>query len=72
MEKAEAAKVLLGYSGGRLPGRSLKEKDREEEKLKRKIQRRREVEEGRGKRDIRQDIAQEVVAGIKGKGKCAR
>ena len=50
-------KVLLGYSGGRLPGRSVKEKGREEGK----------VDEGSGEREMRQEIAQEVVAGIKEK-----
>ena len=48
-------KVLLGYSGGRLPGRSIKEKGREEGDLDE------DSEEGQ----IRNEIAQEVVAGIK-------
>ena len=48
MERAEA---------GRLPGRSVKEKGREEGK----------VDEGSGEREMRQEIAQEVVAGIKEK-----
>ena len=50
-------KVLPGYSGGRLPGRSTKEKGREEG----------EVDEDSGERRIRIEIAQEVVAGIKEK-----
>ena len=50
-------KVLPGYSGGRLPGRSTKEKGREEG----------EVDEGGGERRIRSQIAHEVVAGIKEK-----
>ena len=49
-------KVLLGYSGGRLPGRSSKEAGREEEEEKKN-----------GERRIRNEIAQEVVAGIKEK-----
>ena len=50
-------KVLPGYSGGRLPGRSIKEKDREEG----------ELDEDSEKTKIRNEIAQEVVAGIKEK-----
>ena len=50
-------KVLPGYSGGKLPGRSTEEKGREEG----------EVDEGSGERKIRLAIAQEVVAGIKEK-----
>ena len=50
-------KVLSGYSGGRLPGRSTKEKGREEEK----------PDEGREERQIRSEIAKEVVAGMKEK-----
>ena len=48
-------KVLPGCSGGRLPGRSAKERGREEEE---------EGEKSRG-RKVRYEIAQEVVAGIK-------
>ena len=50
-------KVLPGYSGGRLPGRSTKEKGREEG----------EVDEDGEERRIRGQIVQEVVAGIKEK-----
>ena len=50
-------KVLLGYRGGRLPGRSTKEKGREEG----------DVDENSEERQIRNEIAQEVVAGIKEK-----
>ena len=50
-------KVLPGYSGGRLPGGSVKEKGREEGV----------VDEGSGEWKIRQEIAQEVVVGIKEK-----
>ena len=50
-------KVLPGCSGGRLPGRSVKAKGSEEG----------EVDEGSGERTNRQDIAQEVVAGVKEK-----
>ena len=49
-------KVLPGYSGGRLPGRSTKEKGREEG----------EVDEVSGERRIRSQIDQKVVVGIKG------
>ena len=49
-------KVLLGYSGGRLPGRNIKEKGREEE----------EDKDGEERR-MRGQIVQEVVAGIKEK-----
>ena len=52
-------KALLGYSGGRLPGRSTK--DREEG----------ELHEDSEESKIRNEIAQEVVAGIKGEGKHA-
>ena len=48
-------KVLPGYSGGRLPGRSTKEKGRDEG----------EADEGREERHISSEIAQEVVASIK-------
>ena len=48
------AKALPGYSGGRLPGRSSEEKGREEEK----------EEEDRRERQVRNEIAQEVFAGI--------
>ena len=44
-------KVLRGYSGGRLPGRSTKEAGREEE----------EEKDENGDRRIRNEIAQEVV-----------
>ena len=47
--------MLSGYSGGKLPGRSTKEKGREEG----------EADEDSGERRIRSQIAQEVVAGIK-------
>ena len=50
-------KVLLGYSGGRLPGRNTKEKGREEGKVD---------EDGEKRKDPGQ-IVQEVVAGIKEK-----
>ena len=50
-------KALPGYSGGTLPGRSTKEKGREEGK----------VDEDSGERRIRNEIAQEVVASIKEK-----
>ena len=49
--------VLPGYSGERLPGRSTKEKGREEG----------EVDEDGEERRIRGQIVQEVVAGIKKK-----
>ena len=45
------------YSGGRLPGRSAKEKGREEE----------EEDENSKEKKVRNEIAQEVVAGIKEK-----
>ena len=50
-------KVLPGYSGGRLQGRSTKETGKEEG----------EVNEDGGERRIRTHIGQEVVAGIKEK-----
>ena len=50
-------KVLPGYSGGKLPGRSTKEKGREEG----------EVNEDGEDRRIMGQIVQEVVAGIKEK-----
>ena len=50
-------KVLPGYSGERLPGRSTEEKGKEEG----------EPDEGREERTIRNEIDQEVVAGIKEK-----
>ena len=50
-------KVLPGYSGGMLPGRSTKEKGRERGKV---------AEDGEERR-IRVNIVQEVVAGIKEK-----
>ena len=50
-------KVLPGYSGGRLPGRSTKVKGREEG----------EEDEDSGVRRIRKEIAHEVVTGIKEK-----
>ena len=52
-------KVLPGYSGGRLPGRSTKEAGREEEK----------AEEECRERHVRNEIVQEVVAGIGNKAK---
>ena len=48
-------KVLPGYSGGRLPGRSTKEKGREEGV----------VDEDGEEREVRSQIAQKVVAYIK-------
>ena len=48
-------KVLPGYNGGRLPGRSTKEKGREEG----------EVDEDSGGRRIRNEIAPAVVTGVK-------
>ena len=48
-------KVLPGYSGERLPGRSIKEKGREEE----------EPDEGKEERQIRSEKTQEMVADIK-------
>ena len=50
-------KRFLAYSGGRLPGSITKEKGREEE----------EEEEDSRKRQVRNEIAQEVAAGIKKK-----
>ena len=50
-------KVLPGYSGGRLPGRSTKGKGREEGK----------IDEDSMERQVRNEIAQEVFAGIKEK-----
>ena len=47
-------KVLFGYSGGRFPGRSTKEKGEEEE----------EEKESR-ETQVRNEVVQEVVAGIK-------
>ena len=47
-------KVLSGYSGGRLPGRSAKEAGREEEK----------AEEECRERQVSNEIVQEVVPGI--------
>ena len=49
--------TLPGHGGGRLPGRSTLERDREKEK----------AEGDSRERRIRNDIAQEVVAGIKEK-----
>ena len=49
--------MLPGYSDGKLPGRSTKEKSREEG----------ELDEYSEKREIRKEIAQVVVAGIKEK-----
>ena len=51
-------KVLPGYSGRRLPGRSTKEKGREEG----------EVDEDGEERRIRGQIVQELAASIKEKG----
>ena len=50
-------KAVPGYTGGRLPGRNTKERGREEE----------EEEEDSRERQVRNEIAQEVVAGIKKK-----
>ena len=50
-------KGLPGHSGGMLPGRSTKEKRREEE----------EAEEACREGQVRKEIVQEVVAGIKEK-----
>ena len=50
----ERPKVLPGYSGGRLPGRSAKERGREEE----------EEEEDSRERQVRNEIAQKVDAGL--------
>ena len=47
-------KVLLGYSGGRLSGRSTEEKGREEG----------EEDEGSGERRVRNEIIKEVFEGI--------
>ena len=55
MERQKLPKVLLGYSGGRLPVRRTKGKCKEEG----------EVNEDGGERKIRSQIAQVVVAGIK-------
>ena len=57
IERQKLRKVLPGYSGGRLSGRSTKEKGKEEG----------EVNEDGGERRIRSQIAQEVVVGIKEK-----
>ena len=53
--------MLPGYSGGRFPERSTKEKGKEEG----------EVNEDGGERRIRSQMAQEVVEGIKGRGQWA-
>ena len=50
-------KSLPGYSGGRLPGRSTKEKGREEG----------EEDEGGEERSIRDQIVKEVIAGMEEK-----
>ena len=47
--------ALPGYSGGRLPGRSIKERDGEEE----------EEEKDSRERQVRNEIDQEVVVGTK-------
>ena len=52
-------KVLPGYSGGRLPGRSTKEAGREQDM----------TEEECRERQIRNEIVQEVVAGIEKKAR---
>ena len=52
-------KVPPGYSGGRLPGRSTKERGGEEKEKGEK--------EEKGQRNIRYENAQKVVASIKGK-----
>ena len=57
MEGAEAAEGAVWYGGGRLPGRSTKEKGREKE----------EVDEDGEERRNSGKIVQEVVAGIKEK-----
>ena len=57
LKRQKLPKVLPGYSGGRLPGRSTKEAGREEEEKKE------DSREGR----IRNGIDQKVVAGIKEK-----
>ena len=54
--KQKLPKALLGYSGGRLPGRSTKEKGKEEGK----------EDEGGEERRIKQ-IIKEVIAGIQKK-----
>ena len=54
-------KVLPGYSGGRLPGRSTEEAGREEEKADEECRER--------ERSVRKEIVQEVVAGFEKKGK---
>ena len=51
-------KALPGHSGGRLPRRSTKEKGREDEEDSRE-------------RQVRNELAQEVVAGIKNKAASA-
>ena len=50
-------KVLPGYSGRRLPGRSTEEKGREE----------REEDKGSGERRVRNEIIKEVIKGLKTK-----
>ena len=55
-------KVLPGFCGGRLPGRSSVEKGREEG----------EPDDGREERKFWSEIAQEVVASIKEERECAR
>ena len=57
VDEQKLPKVLPGYSGGRLPGRSIKEKGRKEG----------EVDEDSGERRISNEIAQGVVAGMKEK-----
>ena len=56
MERAEAAEGAAGCCAGRLPGRSTNEKGREGK-----------LDEDSKKRKIRNEIAQEVVTGIKEK-----
>ena len=50
----ECRRVHSGYSGGRLPGRSAEEKGREEG----------EDDEGGEERRVRNEIIEEVIAGI--------
>ena len=56
-DEQKMPKALPGYSGGRLPGRSTKETGREEE----------EEEKDSRERQVRNEIDQEVTAGIKKK-----
>ena len=56
-DEQKLPKVLPGYGGGRLPGRSTKERGRGEE----------EAEEERRQRHVRNEIVQEVVPDIEKK-----